>query len=264
MLLRYLKILLPITSLILIAFSTSSVADDTCDDKFHLEVAPYLWALNMNGTIKVGEQTIHLDQDFSDILQQLKYGGMLWLDLRKGKWDIFLNSLYADLTDSAKNDFASVDETTNFGLFTLGAGYEIYRHYFNTCTCSAFTVSPYAGARYTLNDVKVTLNLPTGSISASDNQHWTDPIVGAKLGFILTQSWVVTLAADVGGTNTNTDYSYNFNAILGYKPQKFLKNTSFYLGYRALTQHYVTGSGSDYFKWDMRLFGPIVGVSYTF
>lgn len=235
---------------------TTNTTDTT--DSWKFNVAPYIWVMNMNGRVRTGAQTVHINEDFADILKQFHGGGMLWLDAQNGKLDIFLNSLYADLTQTTRVGPFAVRSTNKFGLFTAGAAYDVYQKMFNND--NQITLSPYMGVRYTINNV----NIKVASFSVSDNQNWYDPIVGARLRYVFNPQWFAIIAADVGGTNFSDHNSYNLNGFIGYRPQSVLKNTTFYVGYRMLYQNYLTGSGANCFQWDMRLFGPVVGVSFQF
>jgi hypothetical protein len=84
-----------------------------------------------------------------------------------------------------------------------------------------------------------------------------------RLRYDFNARWVGQLSADLGGTNTTDHFSYNWAALLGYKPSKYLTNSTWYLGYRYLYQHYDTGSGRNTFDWNMRLFGPVLGVNFS-
>lgn len=221
-----------------------------------VDIAPYLWAINMSGTVKVGAEQVHVDQDFSDLLKKLNFAGMLWIDAHNGPFGIFGNIDYAVISDSAHDGPVSVTAQNKFGLYSAGISYLIFQN-----QSRSFEIEPYAGVRYTVNDTSVTLkDLPFINIRASDNQHWADPIVGARFHFIFNRAWSAMLAGDVGGTNTVDHNSYNIVALLGYHPQTHMIKTTWYVGYRLLDQHYRTGNGSTLFDWNMKLYGPIVGV----
>lgn len=181
---------------------------------------------------------------------------------------LFLNLLYASLSQGASDRYISAQLTTDFGLYSAGLSYEVYK----ACLCSGgcqyggstLGIVPYVGARYTSNNLTLKVNTPFGNIRASNNQHWTDPMIGVRLNFELTKAWLLTFAGDIGGTNTTSDYSYNVWGLIGYKPQTILKSTTWYLGYRVLDQKYTKGSSSNYLLWDMKLYGPIAGVAFTF
>lgn len=240
-----------VTAAILFATTTSYAYSN-----WEFEIAPYIWGLNMDGRAQTGTITSHVSESFSDILSQLDMGAMLWVSANKDKWGLFANALYADLSKDTPAGPFTVDSTEHFGLFTLGASYQVYEKRHNRTDVK---VKPYAGLRYTLNNVTLKLN----SLSVSNNQHWTDPIIGVRLDYTFNRNWIAFIAGDVGGTNLSSDKSYNLNGFVGYKPQS-MRSVTFYGGYRYLYQKYVTGSGRNYFNWDMKLFGPVLGVGFTF
>ncbi len=224
-------------------------------------IAPYLWALNMNGSTQIKGRRASVDQTFSDILSNLNWGAMVWLEANKDKWGGFLNITYASLSDGASDRFISAHVNTQFSLYAAGLTYEAYKTQWR---CSTLALLPYIGGRYTMLNNSLTVNTPLGSVRGSDIQHWIDPFVGLRLNFDLTQAWLLTLAGDLGGTNASSDYSYNLWGVIGYKPQTFWKSTTWYLGYRLLDQKYTHGTSSNYFLWDMKLHGPVAGLAFSF
>lgn len=248
---------------LLVLASMSASAEAEPESVWQFNLAPYLWALNMNGTLQVRTLRAHVDQSFSDIWDNLEFGGMLWFEANKGKFSLFGNAVYSILSDDSHAGTVAVDSLNKFGIFSSGAAYEIYRAYFNHD--SSFTVEPYAGFRYTLNDTTLTIkDLPLVNLRGVKNVNWIDPVAGARLKYFLNNAWSVVVAADLGGTNGTDHYSYNFIGLLGYEPQAKWKNTSWYLGYRYLGQHYSTGSGADLYNWNMKLYGPMFGVNFAF
>ncbi len=113
----------------------------------------------------------------------------------------------------------------------------------------------------TFTSDRLTINVDGTSLSTSSNHAWTDPIIGLRLNYDFNKNWEVIGAADIGGTNFNNHKSININGYVGYTLSS-APCVSFYLGYRWLDQHYETGSGVDYFLWNMKLFGPVLGVNF--
>lgn len=234
-----------------------SNAADATNPAWQFEVAPYLWAVNMNGRIGVGPVTAHLSDDFAELLSQLNVGGMLWLGAHKGPFGLFLNSLYVVLDDNAMVNSGNVSERTYFGLFTAGISYIALQKQLDNQ--AQLQLEPYIGDRYTLNNVRINVLNRT----LRSDHHWQNPIVGLRVTYNWTPQWVLQVSGDAGGTNASSNYSYNVAALLGYHPIS-LKHTTFYLGYRNLYQVYKTGRGINYFNWNMRQFGPLVGVNFSF
>ncbi|EKD73362.1 MAG: hypothetical protein ACD_45C00345G0001 [uncultured bacterium] len=249
------KRIIGLFSLFILFFTSALFATD---NTWNVNVTPYLWAMNMNGRVQVADKKTHIDESFGDLLHHMNMGGMIWIDAGKGKLQFFGNIMYAALSNSGHDGPLSVDAQNKFGIFSAGISYELYKWY------CGLALEPYAGARYTLNDTTLTVKLDALRLKESDNQHWTDPLVGARLRYSLTQAWQVIVAGDIGGTNTKNDYSYNAIALLGYHPQTQLTRTTIYVGYRVLYQRYTTGSGIHLFNWDMKLFGPLAGLAISF
>lgn len=228
-------------------------------------LVPYLWAINLQGRVSVAEKTAHVEQSFGDLLKKLNFGGMIWLEARNDRFGAFINALYTVLSDDSKS-VVDIHARNDFTILSGGLSYDIYRHYFGSCMSdqSAFIVAPYAGFRYTESDTEITVSLPIIQLKGKENQYWTDPIIGARLTYLLNKSWSAIVAGDIGGLNTSTQYSYNLMGLIGYHPRSLKLNTTFYLGYRLLDQRYQTGSGVNFFDWNMKISGPIVGVSITF
>lgn len=250
-----------------LTMSSSSMSTLNSRDPWHVDVIPYVWFLSMNGRAGVADKTAHVDQDFSQIWRKLNIAGMVVLEADKGNVGIFLNALYAKLSDSDSQGPFSVDVTSRYGLYGVGASYTVYRNCFtNACggSGSMLEIAPYAGVRYTVSDTTVDFSAPMLDISRSKNESWADPILGARLKYAFAKAWLITLAGDLGGTNHSTNYSYNAMGVLGYSPQTFWTNTTAYVGYRLLYQHYETGSGAGRFDWSMKLSGPMLGLGISF
>jgi len=233
-------------------YAATTETPDTSDD-WQFTVAPYLWALNMDGNVQIGKTKARMSENFGDIWDQLQWAGMIYLEAHKDKFGLFFNAIYSVLNQSG--DYQT-NLKTKFGLFTGGVSYDWLNK--SLGEFNEITLSPYLGFRTTVNN----LTLTAPGLSVSNDHTWTDPILGSKLNWQFTQRWSVVLAADVGGTDSN-DYSYNVQGLIGFTPER-LKALSVYLGYRYLDEYYVTGSGRNLFSWQMHMHGPLVGLAYTF
>ncbi len=113
----------------------------------------------MDGTVQTGSLRTHINQDFSEILSEMNWGGMLWLEAQHGKFGIYGNALYASLENQYHDNFGTATVNNDFGIFGVGISYEMYQHVFAQSSHASMNIKPYAGIRYTLNDttVKVTV-----------------------------------------------------------------------------------------------------------
>lgn len=242
----------------LFGFCVSRGFADT-PDAWKVDVAPYLWAIQMNGTVQTGPARLSVSQSFIDIMKHFQGGGMIWLNAHKGKFGVFLNGLYSVLEDRQQLRMIPLSAHNNFGIFSAGASYEIFQ---KTSLTDArhLAVELFAGARSTCNDTTLKID----NVAFPSNQSWTDPIAGLRTTYDFNPKWQAIFAADGGGVNQH--YSYDLQGYIGYTPQKHIlfDHTVFYLGYRFLHQKFSNGSGLKLFVWDMNISGPLIGLKAVF
>lgn len=245
-------------------------------EPWQLSVTPYLWATAMKGNAGLGKTDADVDVSFSDILKNLNGAVMLDLELRKGRFGLMSDTIFANLEDdeSTAQDRLQVKATANMLIQGLAATYRVGKWQladFGEAGPLAVTVDPYAGVRYTYLDTELEgkLDLPDLGVDANrtaeGDKQWVDPIVGLRTVWNLGERWSVLLAGDVGGTSTNTDYSAQAFGLVGYRFGLFGDNNANLLGgYRVLHQKYEDGDGRSAFKWDMTIHGPVVGLTISF
>ena len=115
---------------------------------------------------------------------------------------------------------------------------------FHRYTAEAHTFDGLAGLRY--STVKGDLSLgPLPNIDESVD--WTDPFLGARWNWRMTEKWGLRLRGDVGGFGVGSDTTWNVNGMIAFKPWK---NVAIAGGYRVLYQDYSKGSGRNIFSYD--------------
>ena len=67
---------------------------------WQFSVAPYLWAISMNGNVTVRGLEAEVDASFNDILDELNFAFMMQYEARKGHWGLWGNTIYSNLGDS--------------------------------------------------------------------------------------------------------------------------------------------------------------------
>lgn len=219
------------------------------------DIAPYLWATSLKGETQIGNRQVEVNEPFSKLFKLLDFGGMLWVDAYHDKFGLFFNGVYSKV--SAMRDLRSLElkVSSKLGIASAGASYRIFEN-------QSFIVEPYAGARYTNTILTLAAHLGRFGLMAENKQEWTDAIGGSRFIYKFNPAWLVEGVADYGaGNNSN---SYNLHAMLGYKSEKHFPNTRFYLGYRFLHQNYHHGQGINFYRWDMDLYGPILGFMARF
>ena len=73
------------------------------------------------------------------------------------------------------------------------------------------------------------------------------------------EDWAFHARADVGGFGVGSDFAWNAQALVDYRLSSYAR---VFLGYRALDFDFADGSGSDRVEYDLRLWGPLIGISF--
>lgn len=240
-----------------------------------LQVTPYMWAAGLDGNISPFRRgpTIGVEKSFSDVMDDLNFGGFVNIWARHDRFVFSGDIMYVDTTDSHGSGplpamqipglgavippGANVDATVDTKQFmaTLQGGYRII-------DAPQFTLDALGGARFwhISNDVTVTANHPLiGAVSAThgENFGWIDPVVGLRAFLPLTEKLSLQAQADIGGFGAGSDLTWSALATVNYA---FNDRFSASLGYKALDVDYDHG-GHVY---DTRLSGPVLGMTYRF
>ena len=241
-----------------------------------LSVTPYAWATSLHGKAGVAGKRADVDVSFSDVLEHLNGAVMLDLELRKGRFALMSNSVYANLEDNSSTgqDRIKIDTTANMLIQGLAATWRVGTWQlaeFDRAGPLSVALDPYAGIRYTYLDteLKGKLDLPNLGVNAKrtaeGDKNWVDPIIGLRTIWTLGDRFSLIAAGDIGGTSTNSDYSWQAIGLVGYRFGLFgTNNANLIAGYRALHQKYEDGNGRNEFEWDITIHGPVVGLTISF
>ena len=273
-LLRLEKVLVLLVACILAAVAPSVAAEEKpAESGWEFGVAPYLWALSMNGNVTVKGLEADADIGFSEIWDELNFAVMLAYEARKGHWGLWGNTIYANLGDSnvdGPRGFIKIDPTVKALWQGLGGYYRLGTWDLADDSgkkAPSVTVDTYAGARYTYLDLKLDFNGVFKNLvnNVNRDKSWLEPLVGARTIWDLSERWTVTLAGDIGGVVAGSDFAWDAFGLMGYRFSLFGEDNARVLaGYRALYQDYTDGSGGDKFQWDVTIHGPILGLLVQF
>jgi hypothetical protein len=230
------------------------------EDRWHVTVAPYLWATAMDGHASVGGTKADVDVPFSDILKDLSFGAMMIVDVEKGRFGVGVNSLFARVSSDADVGQTEIDTTSDSGQLGIAPYYRVVDWTYRTSPSGQplrLRVAPEAGFRLTY--MRTELEVRRGrTVDSSEN--WVDPIIGSRIGLDLTDRFAIFGEGNVGGFGVGSDFAWNAQAVLGYKTSLFGLATTFAIGYRALYQDY----DHNNFEWDVTMHGPLIGSATRF
>lgn len=218
-------------------------------------VAPYLLFPNMNGQTSVRGNPVDVDLGPGDIFDNLDFGAMLYLELANRDMAFTLDGLYMNLGADGKTPVterdASVDMKqlgiTATAMWRIGSWAEIG-----------------AGGRFNSLDGGVKIapgDVVLPGIDVSDKKSWFDPLIVARFTAPLESNWKLGIRGDVGGFGVGSDFTWQVFPFVGYRFSDLFEISG---GYRALGMDYKTGSGDDYFLYDMVIFGPQLGLVFHF
>ena len=217
-------------------------------------VAPYFWAAGMSGDLgQFGLPPIHVDSDFSDLLDHLDFAAMAIAEARNDRFSIFADVMYTKLGgdgDTPGPIIDDIDVTSETFAGLLGAGYSVLQD-------GSSHLDIVAGARLWSVDTDISVSGLGGLIDGtySDGATWVDGLVGVRGRYDFNENWYLTGWGMIGAGEADLDW--DVAAGLGYQ---FNDTWSAVAGYRALGVDY----SQDDFVFDVVQQGPILGLVYRF
>ena len=203
-------------------------------DEWRFEVTPYLWSPGMKGTFNIGDssaKSVYLSS--SNVLGDLKSGGMIAAEAHYGNWGIFGDVVSATLQNNSTTPIyggeaqvatkATVQQTvlTGAATYTLVNNKEAY-------------IDGLLGVRAiditaTFNDRLVNYPISKNFVSKTST---VDPIIGGKGRYrIADSSWYIPVYADIGSGGGTSNLTWQAAAGIG---KTFSQLVDASLSYRAL------------------------------
>ena len=258
---RLIKLVMFASSLCLIIFSLplDSVAAE--NDNWEFLVSPYAWLTSIDGDVSIKNQKEDIDIGIDDIVNNLDFSGMLYMEAKKGKFGFYLEANYlkvGDDEDLGLHDEIEFDFEQESWIVEFGCSYRLGQ--WNPER--PVTLEVLLGGRYynisTELDYK---NKFTGIKHGKDSDvDLLDPTVGLRLSSYLSEHLRFNLRADMGGfdiSDSTTKSSWQVMGLLGYD---LSQKTTIFAGYRAID----IDCEKDDFKMDMTFHGPVLGAVFKF
>lgn len=168
-------------------------------------ITPYLWALNVNGSVyHGGNELVSANIDTSSLLSTLNMGAMLIGEVHKGNWGLSADLMYADITKTSSRpvgNYVDLGSKTSLslGIYTVTASYTLHNS-------KDVYLDALLGARVLNNNGSTSFNVDGYPLLRKNiNTTVTDPVVGVKGRFRISDSeYFVPFYVDVGGGGGNT------------------------------------------------------------
>jgi len=243
-----LSVLMLLTIVASPALAQSQSSGGKSPDDWKFTLAPYLMLPWMNGTTAVRGQEVEVDVGPSQIFENLQFGAMGYFEARKGRWAVGVDAVYMALGTDVDRPSANVD--FNQGAYTFTGQYQLHEK-----------VDFLFGARWNVLQGKLDFKEPPFTGIFKDTKQWVDPIVGLRLKQRLGGRWHFTMEGDIGGFGAGSDFAWQLWPMVGVDVGK---RASLGIGYRILSMDYDTGSGDQFFKYDVTTQAIVLGVAFQF
>ncbi len=223
-------------------------------DGWQFRFTPYLWIAGISGNAGIGNLSVNVDSGITDTNVHLSFGFMGTLEARKDRFIIVTDFQYSNLgTDHPTPGPLFTSATADFKTFILDpeVGYRIAEN-----TDKGTSVDVVGGFRYW--HLKSDLAFTAGAlpaISASRSRDWVDAVGGIRGRARISKRLFVIGKADLGGGGSKFTYQ-----LFGGVGLLMGKRFALIGGYRDLSVNY----NKDNFLFDVRLHGPILGLSIRF
>jgi hypothetical protein len=222
-------------------------------DEWQHQFAPYLWATGMDGTAGIGPVQASVEVGFSDILDDLEMAFLGTYRASKGPLSLTLDIVYMGLGETVRGPGGLVTADIDMDQTALEgtAGWALTEQ---------FVV--FGGLRYVDLSVDVQARTPQGDLgSAGLDESWADPIIGARYTIPFNDQWSLALRGDIGGFGIGSDFAWQALAAVRWQASP---RFGVLAAYRYVDMDYEDGSGAGFFKYDMSISGPALGVVFTF
>ncbi len=252
----------------------------TSPGRFRVAVTPYAWLPGFSGDVMARGIEFDINTSLADIIDtsDSAFGYMGAIDFEAGGFVFQINAAWvsAEVENARgvlRNGEVRSDLEFDASWTEAFAGYRLLDaplgHWGGSGGRQWLTVDAFVGARLTSIDVDTTVTaqstvtLRDGTVlmagqsrDQDQNAEWVEPFVGLRAGHDFGNGWSTTIRADVGGFGIGgARFSWQAEALGGYRWQLGGWDVALFGGYRALGQDYSSGG----FGWDMVTHGPVVG-----
>jgi len=225
-------------------------------DSWHVAASPYLWLAGLNGTVGFSGREVQVNQSFTDIFSNLKFGVMGLTEINRGPLSLFTDAMYIRLGNETAIPVqglpSAVNVNTSLNTFTL-TPYLGYRLFGN----KRGSIQLLTGLRY--YHIGVTINANAGTIASasySTSDNWADFVQGGHFTLNITRRINAFFFGDAGLGGSLLTYQ-----LAGGAAYEWNKKWSTSLGYRRLYFNRQTSAGLDLEPTQQ---GLVIGATYRF
>ena len=239
--------------------SVPASAQQAADPKW--TIAPYLWGPSISLDTSSSEGG---GISASELLDKTDSVGMLHLEWAPSRFGVILDYMFLDLSDAEKRQLLPPPAPGTFINASVDLEVLEVGGFFRQDGDANNGFDWLFGVRNISVDQTVTLTPDTSNPVTQridSNTSYTDVYGGARVMWLMGQSWPLSLRADISGGDT--DGTTNFVASLSYMfPIRYHIGAT--LGYRYTKLKLKDTSGGETVNSEMTLSGPLLGFVFRF
>ena len=232
---------------------------DTSTEGWQFTIAPYLWLPRTQIDLTVGDLSRSATLDFSDIVDDLRFGFASHFEATWRQWTLLFDVLYFKLEK---------DETTGTGVPTEVDLQKVLVEFGGTHRLATLpvgrtgriTFQALAGGRL----MHVNTELSIGAQLRKRSATVVDPMIGGRIAYHITDTvafWLRGDAAGFGISDRQSQLTYN---LIGGLDWRFTHVASMFAGWRYMNVDIEKGSGASTLHVDLSMNGPFLGFNFYF
>ncbi len=248
------------TCAVLVCLFASSPGWAQDSDAWQWRVIPYLWGLNVEGTMEIGPIENDLDVSFSDIVDNMDIGGSIGGQFSRGQHGFHVDFTYLRLKPEANAlpspPFAPGSEIVpKMTINVLEGG---YNWLFSDRQALIF------GARYIDMEMRMkpvlTGPAPIDPDPLTAGPSWVDYFAGIQSRHHISANWGVNLTGTIG--TGGSDWPWTLQAMFS---RRFSNDNRLGLGARLWGIDYSKNNGfrGEYAEIDATFFGLLIGYEFN-
>jgi len=235
----------------------------TDQEGLQFELTPYIWALGIDGKLTIDDSTAHFNRDFSDIVENLDFGGSALGVVSYNRFVVFAQYDYLSLSADGKargnivpdqiivppGTKVSGDYDAKIGTYAGGYRFDTFG-------------KNWVDVMFGWRDLNQDIKLGALGQHASDSRNVGDWIVMLRPSFQISERWRFNPTFSYG-VSGDSDTTYELQPQIQYQ---FSDNFAARFGYRSLNYRVSEGkrANGNFNELDGSISGLILGLGWTF
>jgi hypothetical protein len=234
-----------------------SAAAQEADSDWHVRLTPYIWATGISGDVTApyplpGRE---VEADFGDILDHINGAFLGTADVRYQRFGVLGDVVYLNVGGGKTRNPTNLPTIgTKVKLATTTA---TLAGYYRVHDGERGSVDLLGGLRYDHFETKLSATAGGPGIGRKVSKEWTDPIVGVRGTMRTGPRGSVTGYADYGGFGINDSTVWQLVGTYNYQ---WKDNVGVVAGLR----YWSLKLDKPVLDYDLDIFGPLVGISFSF